>query len=653
MGSIRYIAIVILAVVLCISITPHSVAAEEFPVISRGESVNISATLLTNGSSGEILANQLVFFFDETTNNLMANTKTDSNGVASLDYSFPLNHPLGNTLVNITFRGNTSLALAPTCQWFTLIITSLTSIDILTQETEFAPYDHLEFSVHLTDDTDNSVDYSNLTILCDSAPIHFAHTNETGYALISIVLDPANFGLGHHTIEVEYEGNLTSYLRGTSSSFEIEIDQISTDIEILNITDSPVMLSQTWSATLQVMSDDGHLTMNPIHILLDESYFGSANIDPDGYARINLIINQSFSIGEHTITLEFQGNERYSSSLVDIVIDVGSTISLNITPSGPAEIGQNITLEISTLDVYSRPLSQGILQIKDTNTNQSIIESLSGQATTTVRFPILGERGPRVLQVEVIDGNLLDNNTIFLNLDIWTRPIIEVYSSNILGFASPLQNLVVDIKLWDYRGLLSEKTVRFYLSNSNEPLSVVTQMDGLARIDVQSPSIEGSYFLHILYEGNQSDYELPSHKEVSFIVSQTIPIEVTLHEYEIIAPLASILVRLQIQALNGTYLEDVSLQYSWIESEGNSPSGTDGIAEIHLPMPSVSGIHTLFYEIDSNEGLQACSGMIYIITTSEDANASQGVGLYGLVLGFTCSLGLSVIPIARRRSLIG
>ena len=162
MGSIRFVVIVALVTILCISMTTHSVAAEEFPVISRGESVNITATLLTNGTSGEPLPNQAVFFFDETTNNLMASTKTDSNGIASLDYSFPMNHPLGNTLINVTFRGNTSLALAPTCQWFILTITSVTNIEVSTQKTEFAPNDNLEFSVCLTDDAENPVESAKI-----------------------------------------------------------------------------------------------------------------------------------------------------------------------------------------------------------------------------------------------------------------------------------------------------------------------------------------------------------------------------------------------------------------------------------------------------------------------------------------------------------
>ena len=638
---------------LCIGITTYPVSAEEYPVVSRGESFNISATLLTNGTSGVPLANQKVYFFDQTWNSLMASTETDSNGIASIDYSFPMNHPLGNTIVNITFRGNTTLALAPTYQWFVLLITSSTNIELHVPISEFAPNDNLEFSIHLVDDITNPVVSANLTILCDGISILDIHTNETGYASILIPLNPTNFSLGHHTIEVRYEGDSTQFYRGSFALFEFNINRIPTYFEILTISNNPVMLAQPWSTTLQVMTEEGHLTMETIHILLDGTYFATVSTDPEGHVRFSLLINQSFSIGEHTLTFEYLGNERYQQSLVDIVVNVGSSLYLNITPLNYAEIGQNLTLRIDALDAYSRPLSDGIIEIIDLSTNQIVVSPLSSQSTTFVQFPIFGGKGPRLLHINVTNGILLNNNTIILNLNIWTRPTIEILSSNILGYASPQQTLLIGIRLEDYQGALSDKLLQLFLSGTNETTSVNTRIDGLARIEFQGPSAEGYYLLYILYEGNQSDYELSCFREFSFIVSQTIPIEVILSDYEIISPFASIRVRLKIQALNGSYLEGIPLHYNWITMEGNSISTTDGITELHLPMPPVSGIHTLHYEIGAIGGLQATSGIIYIITTSTDANSSQGVGFYGLFIGFVSSLGISLIPVFRRRLLVG
>ena len=638
---------------LCIGITTYPVSAEEYPVVSRGESFNISATLLTNGTSGVPLANQKVYFFDQTWNSLIASTETDSNGIASIDYSFPMNHPLGNTIVNITFRGNTTLALAPTYQWFVLLITSSTNIELHVPISEFAPNDNLEFSIHLVDDITNPVVSANLTILCDGISILDIHTNETGYASILIPLNPTNFSLGHHTIEVRYEGDSTQFYRGSFALFEFNINRIPTYFEILTISNNPVMLAQPWSTTLQVMTEEGHLTMETIHILLDGTYFATVSTDPEGHVRFSLLINQSFSIGEHTLTFEYLGNERYQQSIVDIVVNVGSSLYLNITPLNYAEIGQNLTLRIDALDAYSRPLSDGIIEIIDLSTNQIVVSPLSSQSTTFVQFPIFGGKGPRLLHINVTNGILLNNNTIILNLNIWTRPTIEILSSNILGYASPQQTLLIGIRLEDYRGALSDKLLQLFLSGTNETTSVNTRIDGLARIEFQGPSAEGYYLLYILYEGNQSDYELSCFREFSFIVSQTIPIEVILSDYEIISPFASIRVRLKIQALNGSYLEGIPLHYNWITMEGNSISTTDGITELHLPMPPVSGIHTLHYEIGAIGGLQATSGIIYIITTSTDANSSQGVGFYGLFIGFVSSLGISLIPVFRRRLLVG
>jgi hypothetical protein len=649
----KNISIAILTVFLCISFTSYLVAAEDNPIISRGESFTISATLLTNGTSGTPVANQIVYFYDQSWNNLMASTETDSSGVASIDYSFPLSHPLGNTLVNVTFRGNASLALSPTCQWFTITITSSTTIDVDAPINEYAPNDILEFSIHLTDDNSNPIDSANLTIFSDGISILDICTNETGSAEIMISLDPTNFSLGNHIIEVRYEGDPIRFYRGSLSNFGIEVRRISTSIEIVSLSNNPVMLTQTWDTTLQMLTGEGQLSMEVVHILLDGVFFESVSTDNEGYIRYSLPINQSFSIGEHTLTFEFIGNVRYSEISIEIVIAVGSSINLNITPLNYAEIGRNLSLEVSAVDVYSRPLTSGTIEIIDQSINLTIITPVTNQSTMIIQIPIFGERGPRIFQIELFDGVLLYNNTISLSLDIWTRPIIEIVSSNILGFASPHQTLLLDVKLEDYRGILPEKQIIFFLSNTNETAFITTQMNGLGRIEFQSPNIEGNYILSIMYEGNESDFELSFHREMSFTVSQTIPIEVMLREYEINTPLALIYIRLQIQALNGSYPEGVSLQYNWITTQGSTSSGFSGITELNLPMPSVPGVHTLHYEIGSIRGLQATSGVIYIVITSEDANASQGVGLYGLFIGFVSSLGISVIPIARRRLILG
>ena len=106
MESMRYLLLIAMGVILIagIGITPTSAA--ETPVVSRGESFTLSATLLTNGTSGNPLSNQEVFFFDQTYNELMGIAVTDTEGQASIDYAFQSSHPLGLTIVNITFRGN-------------------------------------------------------------------------------------------------------------------------------------------------------------------------------------------------------------------------------------------------------------------------------------------------------------------------------------------------------------------------------------------------------------------------------------------------------------------------------------------------------------------------------------------------------------------
>ncbi|MFW9847775.1 MAG: hypothetical protein ACFFF4_01460 [Candidatus Thorarchaeota archaeon] len=653
MESIKTTTIVFLAVIFCIGITIHPVAAEEYPIVSRGESFNITATLLTNGTSGIPIPNQIVYFYDQTWNSLLVTTETDIYGKVSIDYSFPLSHPLGNTLLNITFRGNVSLALAPTCQWFTLLVMSSTNIGVSIPKSKFAPNDNLDFSVHLLDDLTNPVGSANLSLFCDNIFILNLQTNETGYAFTSIFLDPAEFSLGNHSIEVRYDGDLLQFYRGTSISFDFEINQVYTEFEILSISQSPIMLTELWNTTLYLSSDEGPLSGESVLIMLDDSYLDTTNTDTEGFVSFSYPISDLFTIGQHSITFEYDGTERYKSSIIDISLEVGTPLNLSVIPLGSAEIGKNLTLEIDALDAFLRPISDGVISIIDPTTNISLTTFFSNQSQILVQFPIEGEKGFRKLYLNITKDNLLKNNSFVLSLDIWTRPIVEIISSNILGFASPQQIVSIDVILEDYRGPLSERIIQFILPSANETIFVNTKVDGSARIEFQSPNLEGYYCVYITYQGNQTDYELSYSKEYSFSVSQTIPLQVILKDYEIIAPLASIRVKIQLQALNGSYPEGILIEYSWLSSDGITQSGTNGISEFHISIPPTAGIHILQYQIDPIGGLDASSGMIYIITTSQDANATEGIGLYGLIIGLTISIGIAIIPEFRRRFLVG
>ena len=93
----------------------HVSAYNEVQVV-RGKAIAITSILVQNGSHGDYVPNQRIVFFDQTYNTQLGSDMTDANGVASISWNIPINHPLGPTIINATFFGNESLSLAPSCQ---------------------------------------------------------------------------------------------------------------------------------------------------------------------------------------------------------------------------------------------------------------------------------------------------------------------------------------------------------------------------------------------------------------------------------------------------------------------------------------------------------------------------------------------------------
>ena len=92
-----------------------SVDAEEVNIGVRGEDVTISAILLQNGTYGTPVPNQTIEFYDQTMNSFLNYGLTNAAGIATIVWNIPIDHSLGPTTLNATYRGNESLFLAPSC----------------------------------------------------------------------------------------------------------------------------------------------------------------------------------------------------------------------------------------------------------------------------------------------------------------------------------------------------------------------------------------------------------------------------------------------------------------------------------------------------------------------------------------------------------
>ncbi|MGD2072338.1 MAG: hypothetical protein PVG65_02490, partial [Candidatus Thorarchaeota archaeon] len=144
-----------IGILFLISSTTTNVSANDQFVVCRGDTVQISVRLLTNGTYGVPAPHQIIEFFDESNNLFIDSVTTDLNGYASIDWYIPLSYRLGITIVNATFRGNDTCALAPSHQQVSIIIKTTTYLDIQVDKVNLVPTDQLIFTILLTDDNSN------------------------------------------------------------------------------------------------------------------------------------------------------------------------------------------------------------------------------------------------------------------------------------------------------------------------------------------------------------------------------------------------------------------------------------------------------------------------------------------------------------------
>ena len=120
-----------------ISVNAGVASADENLVAIRGENVTLSVVLLQNGTYGEPVPEQEIYFFDQTNNQLLGNAITDSNGLASIIWDIPSDYLLGPTIINATFYGNESQFLASSFQ--NIVLNILADTEILLHETPSLP----------------------------------------------------------------------------------------------------------------------------------------------------------------------------------------------------------------------------------------------------------------------------------------------------------------------------------------------------------------------------------------------------------------------------------------------------------------------------------------------------------------------------------
>ncbi len=630
-----------------------TVSAEGENVVSRGETITITAQLLQNGTYGDPVVNQRIEFFDQTHDSFLGSDMTDSNGLATIDWPLSSGHPLGFMMINATFRGNQSLSLSPSCQWIPLTVVSSTTMEIQVEDSDLAPGDNLLLIVRLLNDMSEPLSDASLMVVCDSLLLGSGTTNDTGYASFSLHCNTSWAQLGANTVSVNYEGNLSLFQEGAESSFSVTVQQIATLIEHNNALSDIVTLNDSITLALTLWANEETLPNGLMMVSLDGTAYSSITTNGSGVATLDLRINEEISLNNHTLTIEYTGTDRYSISTFQIHFIVTSPVLIELLLPEYVITGTKLEILVVVQDILNRPIPSASITILDTLTEEAVTKPLTDNNTPTqLLLPITGPRGIREFVITVNEAQYVTNGTYRFSKPIWFRPTLSLNQSNILGFASPRQEILLVVHLINNNANYSNKLVEIYSINSTLITQSITNQGGIATMAFLAPSSEGHFAVLIACSGNESAYELSVILEYSFTVAKTIPVIIIFEYYEIIPQLKEIHVQLTIQALNGSLLRSIPISYVWLSASMEIDSGNYGLISLQLAIPSTPGSYILSYESEASSSLQSYAGSVAITIGEADVSAAQGIGIIALAIGSCLSISLVSIPLIRRRYML-
>jgi hypothetical protein len=631
-------------------LTADIASAEETPIVVRGELVPITARLLQNGTFGDPVINQYLLFYDQTLDAFIGSAVTDTNGYATVLWNVSINHPLGLSLLNVTFEGNASLYLAPSYQWSSVIVVAQPSLEVQIDKQTVHPEDEINLTTRIIDDHNVSIAGVSIAVYSDDILLSSASTNTSGYVTFIIDCNVSWCIIGENTLRIVFEQDLGLFLNSSESSILINVQQIITSLETQGSYDSEVILNDSFWMQMTIQANHSNA---PLVVSLDGTPIDSFASDDNGLATLSLDIDSQYMLGIHTLTIEYTGTFRYAASSLEIEITVLSPAVILVELSELVHVGVETEVQVVFYDLLQRPIPNATITLFDELIQESHLISFSlGQTTTTSQIIFNGPLGPRYLQVAASGSPFLTNATGTILLTVWSKPNLFMIHQSILGYASPSQDVTFQIQLNASGIQIPNRPIEWHIGEHLVATST-TDHNGVAEETFELPLLEGSYLLVINYNGSILEYELPTGLEYEIIVSRIMSVTVNLIGYSVSTALQGIAVQLSIIALNGTPLENVELYYEWLSQGGLAPSRASGVVEFVLPIPAASGTYNLYYETEEAAFTYSSTGYHTIIISEAEAMAAQGVGIPVLVLSLGASVSLVSIPILWRRRLIG
>jgi len=630
----------------------NTASAEGGDVACRGDDVTITATLLQNGTYGDPVPNQRVHFFDQTHNLFLGSSLTNSDGQAAIEWLISANQPLGVTTINATFLGNQSLALNPSCQWMFITILSPTIISTQVDKYTLASGDLLNFTTVVLSDGGEVLQNAHVTVSCNALQLQSGFTDTSGRIRFAIECNATWSELGVNQIRVAHERDMFAFSEAAETQFNISIDQIPSSLELMNSQPGSIQLNSTLHSYILLKANGLALSGVNLDLLLDGAPLARISTNESGVASIHTNIDSRFSLGSHLLTIRYPGTSRYATCSLGAQMTVVSVSLVRVTLPEFMVIGMQADIRVEVCDSLGRPLIGGMLTLHDLVTGQSIGQTIVPNAVAlNLELQVTGKRGVRDFQLDILGNQYIVNTSCRFGAVIWACPKFDIVHADIMGYAYPGQEFLMEIHLGDSECNYTSTTVEIHAGNTSV-IHLITNQSGIIVIHLTAPKASGELVLSLTYGGNSSAYRLGATTSYVVIVTETMPSAIELYDYQIVSPLQQLRVRLLLQALNGSLLMGIVVNYEWLATRGAVMTGKGGIAELYLQIPNQPGSFNLSYWIEPSHFLLYSAGYAIISLTPLEFSSIEGIGIVGLAMGVCISIAVVGVPAIRRRYLL-
>lgn len=619
----------------------------------RGEQCSLMAQLLQNGTYGNPVIGEPIQFYEETRNILLGTCLTDSQGYATLEWQIPADHPLGPTLVNATYRGNETLFLAPTCQWLDISILMRTKLDVNTSETVLAPNDLLSISAELHSQQGEPLASELLELRHQNITIASTMTNTHGAASFQLHVNTSWAVYGENLLTLSHPQNLDSYTSQSEESVTVIIEKITSWFDYNLAHSGQVYLGDILNLHIRLNSTEGCLSQMEVGIYLDGAFQTNIQTNASGSLELGVRIDEQFAIGYHDLVIRYTGSERYAACEETIGFSTFSPVFTSLDYSGLPIIESNFTLRIDAQDRFGRSIPNLVMQIYDQTTDlQMTVNCNSSSSLSTIEFPLQPPKGPHEIHINFIGNPYLSNSSLNHTIYCWSHPVFSDLTYSIEGYAFPGQEISVQTQVHDYSGPLPEHTINL-LVDGGFSLSTKTNRNGALDVSLISPLEEGDHILILHSQKRESEYLAESSISYSFTVTEQIPVRIDLLASQTIPQLRVIDVTLEARILNGSRHNGLVMQYQWLGTYQKSQCNPSGLFQLQLSLPTLPGLYDLGFQLLPTASTRGLNGSFILTISEQQILAAEGVGIPALAFSLVSSSFLAIIPLLRRRYLIG